>query len=238
MAKENQACKSGPGGPATGIVGPIAVEPGHATSDALPEADQTATLHNRVVHLVHIAVAQHHVGAAIAARNVVGLPGPERGFVDRAIGLDLQPGIPKGALFFLELRGDGPERGFARLDPSVIFGPEQPEIQLPRIGRLRRLAKGQQAEQDAQHSTEAGFFQGSEAFAHGNSASRTKARDGAAKPAQGQVQRGNTLPISPRLTTGCSFHDAGCALRYRQAEMESAMRMNWVAGLVAISGVL
>src|ERR1700692_3355293 len=80
--------ESGPGGPAAGIIGPIAVEPGHAPFDALAVAGKTAILDDRVMYRVHFAVAEHHVGAAIAARNVVGLPGPECGFMDPAIGGD------------------------------------------------------------------------------------------------------------------------------------------------------
>src|SRR5450631_4580117 len=99
--------RSGLGGLAAGIIGPVAVEPGHTPFDALAEAGKAAVLDDRIMHMVQLAVAQHDVGAAIAARNVVGLPGPERGFVDLAIGGDLQRRIPELAFLFLEWRGDG-----------------------------------------------------------------------------------------------------------------------------------
>src|SRR3977135_453211 len=94
-ARLNTTGESGLRGLATGIVGPVAIDPGHAPFDALAERGKTAILDDRVVHLTQLAVAQHDVGAAIAARNIVGLPGPEGGFMDRAVGLDLQFGIPE-----------------------------------------------------------------------------------------------------------------------------------------------
>jgi hypothetical protein len=61
--------------------------------------------------------------------------------------------------------------------------------------------------------------------------------DGAAKPARGQVQRGNTLPISP------SDHPPFFSwpwLRFKVSanKMEPAMRMTGAACLVAICGAL
>src|ERR1700730_3791281 len=112
---KNGPAKSGPGGLAAGIIGPVAIEPGHAPFDALAEAGKTAILDDRIMHDVGLAVAQHNVGAAIAARNVVGLPGPERGLMDRAIGGDLQGRIPEGAFLLVELAGDGPKGGLAGL---------------------------------------------------------------------------------------------------------------------------
>src|SRR5258708_6450225 len=159
--------KSGPGCLAEGIIGPVAIEPGHAPLHALAEAGKAAILDDGVMHLVHAAVAELDLSAAIAARNVVGLPGPERGFMDLAISNDLQRGIPVVALFFLKLIGNGPERGFAGLYHSVIFGTGQPEIQLPRIGRLGGLAKCQKAEQHAERG-KAEFIHGDEQLAHGN----------------------------------------------------------------------
>src|ERR1700675_5023446 len=82
--------ESGPGGPAAGIIGPVAVEPGHAPFDALTVTGKTAVLDDRIMHGAHLAVADHDLGAAIAARNVVGLPGPERGFADLAVSGDPQ----------------------------------------------------------------------------------------------------------------------------------------------------
>src|SRR5471030_727459 len=105
--------KSGPGGLAEGIVGPVAVKPGHAPFDALAEAGKTAVLDDRVVHLVQLAVAQHDVAAAIAARDIVGLPWPERGFMDLAIGFDLQRRIPELAFLLLELGCDRAQGFFA-----------------------------------------------------------------------------------------------------------------------------
>src|ERR1700716_1829599 len=102
-SSEKPSRQSGPGGLAARIIGPVAVEPGHAPFDALAEAGKAAILDDRVMHDVELAVAQHDVGAAIAARNIVGLPGPECGLVDLAIGGDLQRGIPVGAFLFLEL---------------------------------------------------------------------------------------------------------------------------------------
>src|SRR5687767_11314358 len=174
---------SGLGGLAAGIIGPVAIEPGHAPFDALAEAGKAAVLDDRVVHLAHLAVVQHDVGAAIAARNVVGLPGPERGFVDPAIAGDLQRRIPEAAFLLPELGGDGAERSFALLDPAVIAGTGQPEIQLRRIGGLRRLAGSQQAQDDAERGADGGSFQGCEEVAHGESA---------------RVPTSGTVPRSPR----------------------------------------
>src|SRR5947207_7225272 len=78
--------KSGPCGLAAGVIGPVAVKPGDAPFDALAEAGKAAILDDRVVHGADLAVAQHHFAAAITARNVVGLPGPERNLVDPAVG--------------------------------------------------------------------------------------------------------------------------------------------------------
>src|SRR3569832_1567369 len=86
--------ESGPGGLAARIIGPVAIEPGHAPFDALAEAGEAAVLDDRVVHGAQFAVAGHGVGAAIAARNVVGLPGPEGGLMDAAVRGDRQRGIP------------------------------------------------------------------------------------------------------------------------------------------------
>src|SRR5258707_2877132 len=112
--------KSGPGGPAAGIIGPVAVEAGHAPFDALAEAGKAAVFDDRVMHGAHLAVVQHHLGATIAARDVVGLPGPERGFMDLAIGGGLQRGGPERALLLLRLAGDSDKRGFARLHPPGL----------------------------------------------------------------------------------------------------------------------
>src|SRR5260221_7282016 len=144
--RKTRAGQSGPGGPAARIIGPVAIKPGDAPFDALAEAGKTAVLDDGVVHGAHLAVAQHGVGAAVAARNVVRLPGPERRFMDLAIGGDLQRGIPELAFLLLELRGDGRERRFAPGYASVIPRTEQAEIQLHRIGRLRRLPEYQQAQ--------------------------------------------------------------------------------------------
>src|SRR6202158_3684802 len=111
------------------------------------------------MHDVRLAVAQHDVGAAIAAWNVVRLPGPERGLMDLAIGRDLQGRIPEGSFLLPELAGDGPKRRLASLDPSLIFGAGQPEIQLQRISRLGRLAKGKQADEDAERRAKPELFQ-------------------------------------------------------------------------------
>src|SRR3979490_2891778 len=78
--------ESGPCCLAAGIIGPVAVKPGDAPFDALAEAGKAAILDDRVVHGAQLAVAQHHVAAAITARNIVGLPGPERSFVAPAGG--------------------------------------------------------------------------------------------------------------------------------------------------------
>src|SRR5882724_9856972 len=64
-----QIGESGPGGLAARIIGPVAIEPGDAPFDALAEAGKAAVLDDRVVHGAHLAVAQHHVAAAITARN-------------------------------------------------------------------------------------------------------------------------------------------------------------------------
>src|SRR5260370_239122 len=79
---------SGPGGFSIGIVCPGAVETGDAPFDALAKAGKATILDDREMHAAHLAVAQHDVSRAIAAWNIVGLPGPEGGFVDPAIGRD------------------------------------------------------------------------------------------------------------------------------------------------------
>ena len=162
--------KSGAGGLAARIVGPVAIEPGHAPFDALAEAGKAAVLDDRVMHGVQRAVVQEHVGAAITARNVIGLPGPERGFMDLAIGRDLQGRIPELAFFFAELGADCPQRALAFGHPPVIARAGQPEIQLPGIGGLGRLAKAEYAEQDAERGAKTESFQGWEEVAHGESA--------------------------------------------------------------------
>src|SRR5882724_9728430 len=69
---------SGFGALAVRIIGPIAVEPGHAPFDALAGRGKTAVFDDRVMHGARLAVVDHDVGAAVAARNIVGCPGPER----------------------------------------------------------------------------------------------------------------------------------------------------------------
>src|SRR5438105_4251351 len=160
--------KSGPGSLATRIVGPVAIEPGHAPFHALAEAGKAAVLDDRVMHGVQRAVVQEHVGAAIAARNVVGLPRPECGFMDLAIGRDLQSRIPELAFFFPELVADRPQHAPAFGHPPVIARAGQPEIQLPGPGGLGRLAKGEPAEKNAERGAKTKSFQGSEEIAHGN----------------------------------------------------------------------
>src|SRR3954452_25430367 len=84
------AGESGPGGLAAWIPGPVAVEADHAPFDALAEPGESAVLDDREMHGAHLAVRDHRLGRAIAARNVVGLPEPYRGFVPVAIGRDDQ----------------------------------------------------------------------------------------------------------------------------------------------------
>src|SRR6185312_6833023 len=135
--------KSGLGGAAAGTVGPVAVEAGHAPFDALSEAGEPAILDDRIVHRTHLAVAQHHVAAAEAARDVVGLPGAERGLVDAPEAGDDKLRIPELAFLFLELRRDRGQRPLAFGDAAVIAGAEQSEIELQRIGGLCGRAGGQ-----------------------------------------------------------------------------------------------
>src|SRR5471030_986821 len=75
------ARKSGAGRLAAGIIGPVAIEPGDAPFDALAETGKSAILDDRVMHRAQFAIAQHDIGAAVAARNIVRLPGPQRGFM-------------------------------------------------------------------------------------------------------------------------------------------------------------
>src|ERR1700761_9511752 len=63
------------GGPAHGIIGPVAVEPGDAPFDALAEAGKTAILDDGIMHVAQLAVTDHDVTRAVATRNIVGLPG-------------------------------------------------------------------------------------------------------------------------------------------------------------------
>src|SRR6516162_10647647 len=95
--------ESGPGRLAGGVIGPVAVEPGDTPFNALIVAGETAILDDRVVNAAYPAIVQHHVTAAVAPRDVVRLPGPERGFVDPAIARNPQGGIPERALLLLEL---------------------------------------------------------------------------------------------------------------------------------------
>src|SRR5579871_3904395 len=88
-------------GLAEGVVGPVAVQPDHAPFDALAEAGKAAVLDDRIVDAMHLAVTQHHAAGAVAARDVVGLPGPEGDLVNIAIGFDLELRIPVHALLFL-----------------------------------------------------------------------------------------------------------------------------------------
>src|SRR5215475_9177859 len=81
---------SGAGGPAARIVGPVAVEADNAPFHALLEAGEAAILDDRIVHGVHARIAQLDAAAAVASRNVVGLPGPEGDFVDVAVTRDGQ----------------------------------------------------------------------------------------------------------------------------------------------------
>src|ERR1700731_4165280 len=74
-----------------------------------------------------------------------------------AIGRDREPGIPEGALFFLELRRDGPKRSLAGLQPPVIFRAGQPEIQLQWIGRFGGLAECHQAKGGPKRHAQACF---------------------------------------------------------------------------------
>src|SRR5436190_6709578 len=155
--------ESGPCRLAAGVVGPVAVKPGDAPFDALAEAGKATILDDRVVHGAQLAVAQHHVAAAKTARNVVGLPGPERGFMDLAIGGNGQGRIPERAFLLLELGNDGRQRRFARLDAPVITGAKQPEIQFQRVGGFGRMAEHQQGKRP-----KAECFQRCEEVAHGN----------------------------------------------------------------------
>src|SRR5260370_22356857 len=177
--------ESGPGGPAARVVGPVAIEPGHAPLDALAEPGKAAVLDDRVMHGVQRAVVQEHVGAAIAPRNVVGLPGPERGFMDLAIARDLQGRIPELAFFFPELVADRPQHAPAFGHPPVIARARQPEIQLPGVGALGRLPESEHTEHDAERRAKAESFQGWEEGAHWESAGQSDT-DVAAKPRRGQ----------------------------------------------------
>src|SRR5690349_2518681 len=116
--------RSGLGGAAAGAIGPVAVEAGHTPFDALSEAGEAAILNDRIVHGTHLAVAQHHVAAAEAARNVVGLPGPERGLADAPETGDDKLRIPELAFLFLELRRDHRQRPLALGDAAIIFRAE------------------------------------------------------------------------------------------------------------------
>src|SRR5437764_15364416 len=78
------------GGSASRAIGPVAVEPGHAPLDALAKAGKAAVLEDRIVHGAHFAVVQHDIGGAEAARNIIGLPRPERDFLHAGIARDPQ----------------------------------------------------------------------------------------------------------------------------------------------------
>src|SRR3954452_25554819 len=128
--------ESGPGGLATRVVGPVAIKPGHAPLDALAKTGKAAVLDDRIMHRAQFAVAQHDIAAAIAARDVVGLPGPERGLMDPAVPGDDEWRIPVGALFLAKLIRDGLQRLFAFGDAPVVAGAREPEIQFRGVGGL------------------------------------------------------------------------------------------------------
>src|SRR5215831_9174026 len=166
-------CESGPGGSAAWIIGPVAVEPGHAPFDALVEAREAAILDDREMHAVNAGIVQRHAAAAVTARNIVGLPGPERDLMDIAVAGDCQRGVPEGAFLFLELRTDGRKRGLAWRHPSLIFRTGQPEIQLQRIGGLGRLAQREQGHGSGTEQARKGkVFEGFGEIAHEMSAER------------------------------------------------------------------
>src|SRR5207248_494452 len=159
-------CGLGAGGPAVRIVGPVPVKPGHAPLDALVVAGESAVLDDRIVQAARLAVAQHDASGAVTARDVVGLPGPERDFVDAAKAGDLELRIPVGAFLFPELVGDHPHCLFARGDPPVITWAEQPEIQFQRVGGGSRLAERQQAAYGAEGGCQSWSFHGRSDVAH------------------------------------------------------------------------
>src|SRR5690348_3416470 len=134
---------------AGGIEGPVAVEADHTPFDAMAVAGEATILDDRVMQGVEFAIVELHGAAAIAARDIVGLPRPERDLMDVAIGHDSQLRIPEGALLFLELRGDGAERPLALRDPAVIARAEQPEVEFQWIGRPGGVAESQNGEQGA-----------------------------------------------------------------------------------------
>ncbi len=53
------------------IVGSVAVDPDHAPFDTVAVAGEAAILDERVMHLAYLAVIEHGVSGAIAARNVI-----------------------------------------------------------------------------------------------------------------------------------------------------------------------
>src|SRR6185312_1352563 len=134
-AFSNRRCRKilGSGSLAGRIERPVAVEPNHAPFDPLAVAGKTAILDDGVVQGVEMAIVELHGAAAIAARDIVGLPRPERDLMDVAIAHDSQLRIPEAAFLFLEFDGDLAERVLTGGDPAVIFGAGAPEIQLERI---------------------------------------------------------------------------------------------------------
>src|SRR5580693_834953 len=76
--------RSGRGGLAGRVIGPVAVEAGDAPVDTLAVAGKSAVLDDREIDYPVDAVAGLDVTAAEAPRHVVGLPGPEGDLVDVA----------------------------------------------------------------------------------------------------------------------------------------------------------
>src|SRR5262249_15344949 len=101
-----------------------------------------------------LAVVEHRLAGAEAARDVVGLPGPESDLVDAREARDLQRRIPERAFLVPELGSDRRQRLVAIGDPAVIARSVQPEIQLQWIGG-HGLAERQRAEEDAEQGGKA-----------------------------------------------------------------------------------
>src|SRR5205085_5528321 len=81
---------SGPRGLAGGIIGPVAVEADDAEFDAVAKTGEAAILDDGIIHRPRLAIADHRSGRAVAPRDVVRLPGPERDLMYPVVAGDLQ----------------------------------------------------------------------------------------------------------------------------------------------------
>src|SRR6185312_9292153 len=133
---------SGPGHLAGGVIGPIAVETGHAPFDAPGSADHAGILADRVVHLVLAAVADIGRCGAEPARNCVRRPRAERDLAHALEPDDLQVRVPVLAFLLGKAPTDGVERRVAGGQHAVVTRAGQVDARFePARGGCRRCGE-------------------------------------------------------------------------------------------------